>query len=1250
MSVLENNLINTYKTMVGLSNVDNTSDLNKPISNATQTALDSKLNLAGGTLIGGLTGTVATFSGDLTANGISISSLNSGKLNLAGGTLTGGLTGTSATFSGDVTANGISISSLNSGKLNLAGGTLTGSLTGTSATFSGDVTANGFSISSLNSGKLNLAGGVLTGGLTGTTASFSGPLIANGGITGTTASFTGLLSANGGLNSTVANFSGDVTANGISISSLNSGKLNLVGGTLTGGLTGTVASFSGPLIANGGITGTTANFSGLLSAIGGLTGTVATFSGDVTANGISISSLNSGKLNLTGGTLTGGLTGTTATFSGPLIANGGITGTTANFSGLLSANGGLTGTVANFSGDVTANGISISSLNSGKLSLTGGTLVGGITVPQITDLTVNNNTVATTSFVNSKVSAISLKLPVDLVSTTNQTLTSTAYNYDISNAAYRIVHATDFAYGTGNFTCEAWVNITSFNNNIAIFDTRPNGTVFTNGIVLMISSSGYMSYFHYTIGMTYSTIAKVELNTLTHIVYQRVGDFLQFYVNGVLKDTISFNQNLTSITNLIIGRVSDIIVTNDTYKFKGTINNIRITRAAVYSGNFTPSQTLSALPNTVLLITNSNPLIDTSGTNKTISFEGTTTYNSITIAGTWISGIDSVIPTINNRILFVGQTNQIENGIYVMTNSTTISRSSDFSLSYAASGTNVFIKSGTLYANTNWICTNLTGSDIVGTNSLIFNSIKTDIIPISKITNLQTSLDNKLNLTGGTLVGGLTGTTASFSGPLIANGGITGTTANFSGLLTANGGLTGTVASFSGDVTANGISISSLNSGKLNLVGGTLTGGLTGTVATFSGPLIANGGITGTVGSFSGLLRANGGLNSTTGSFSGDVTSNGISISSLNSGKLNLVGGTLTGGLTGTTATFSGPLIAIGGITGTVANFSGLLTANGGLTGTVASFSGDVTANGISISSLNSGKLNLVGGTLVGGLTGTTATFSGPLIANGGITGTTATFSGLLSANGGLNSTTGTFSGDVIANGISISSLNSGKLSLTGGNLTGTITVPQITDLTLNNNTVATTSFVTSKLSSISTSSTSSTLSVDLVSTTNQTLTSSGTWLSGIDSVIPTVNNRILFVGQTNQIENGIYVMTNSTTISRSSDFSLSYTASGTNVFIKSGTLYANTEWVCTNLTDSDIVGTNSLIFNSIKTATATVSGPLIATKGITGTTATFSTNLNVSGKISCNLPNYATNADAITAGLPTGTFYRTAGAIKIVI
>lgn len=57
------------QAMVGLGNVDNTSDANKPVSTATQTALDEKANLSGATFTGAISGTSLTLSGNLTVNG-----------------------------------------------------------------------------------------------------------------------------------------------------------------------------------------------------------------------------------------------------------------------------------------------------------------------------------------------------------------------------------------------------------------------------------------------------------------------------------------------------------------------------------------------------------------------------------------------------------------------------------------------------------------------------------------------------------------------------------------------------------------------------------------------------------------------------------------------------------------------------------------------------------------------------------------------------------------------------------------------------------------------------------------------------------------------------------------------------------------------------------------------------------------------------------------------------------------------------
>ena len=58
---------------VGLGNADNTSDANKPVSTATQTALDLKSNLASPTFTGTVTAAALTVSGNLTVSGTTTS-------------------------------------------------------------------------------------------------------------------------------------------------------------------------------------------------------------------------------------------------------------------------------------------------------------------------------------------------------------------------------------------------------------------------------------------------------------------------------------------------------------------------------------------------------------------------------------------------------------------------------------------------------------------------------------------------------------------------------------------------------------------------------------------------------------------------------------------------------------------------------------------------------------------------------------------------------------------------------------------------------------------------------------------------------------------------------------------------------------------------------------------------------------------------------------------------------------------------
>lgn len=84
--------VSPSKSMVGLSNVDNTTDLNKPISNAAQTALDLKANVN--------TSPTITLGGDLTGN-VTLS-------NLGNATLTATIAANSVTLGTDTTGDFVS--------------------------------------------------------------------------------------------------------------------------------------------------------------------------------------------------------------------------------------------------------------------------------------------------------------------------------------------------------------------------------------------------------------------------------------------------------------------------------------------------------------------------------------------------------------------------------------------------------------------------------------------------------------------------------------------------------------------------------------------------------------------------------------------------------------------------------------------------------------------------------------------------------------------------------------------------------------------------------------------------------------------------------------------------------------------------------------------------------------------------------------------------------------------------------------
>jgi len=159
------------------------------VTSALQTQLDSKLNLTGGTLTGGLIGTTGSFSssgsgdtftiGHTSGSGIALNITKNGNgeglyINKASGsgnaaTIIGTLNattlvksgGTASQFlkaDGSVDSSTYATTTALAAYLPLAGGTLTGALSGTSATFSSAVTSTGTLTAGASNGNIRIKG------------------------------------------------------------------------------------------------------------------------------------------------------------------------------------------------------------------------------------------------------------------------------------------------------------------------------------------------------------------------------------------------------------------------------------------------------------------------------------------------------------------------------------------------------------------------------------------------------------------------------------------------------------------------------------------------------------------------------------------------------------------------------------------------------------------------------------------------------------------------------------------------------------------------------------------------------------------------------------------------------------------------------------------------------------------------------------------------------------------------------------
>ena len=146
-----------------------------------------------------------------------------------------------------------------------------------------------------------------------------------------------------------------------------------------------------------------------------------------------------------------------------------------------------------------------------------------------------------------------------------------------------VVSSSNFAFGTGDFTIEYWINTsTSADNGILQISTTAGGfaTSYTNGLMMSLFSG---TLYYALGGSSANTGTTINNGNWRHITMCRSGSSLKIFVDGISIVSTTNTTNVTA-TNLVIGGYY-----STSYTLSGYIDDLRITRGvARYTTNFPP--------------------------------------------------------------------------------------------------------------------------------------------------------------------------------------------------------------------------------------------------------------------------------------------------------------------------------------------------------------------------------------------------------------------------------------------------------------------------------------------------------------------------------------------------------------------------------------------------------------------------------------------------------------------------------------
>jgi len=181
-----------------------------------------------------------------------------------------------------------------------------------------------------------------------------------------------------------------------------------------------------------------------------------------------------------------------------------------------------------------------------------------------------------------------------------------------------------FSFGTGNFTVEGWMYLTTMGVYNTLFS---NGTAVAGAVGLYtLGTNNKLSFAEYY-GTDVNGSTTLSINTWYHVAVTRSGSTVRLFLNGNIENSNASDSFNNTTNNLVIGSAWGTAADG---RMNGYISNFRIVKGtALYTASFTPSTSpLTAIANTSLLTCNAATIVDASSNNFTITNNNTATVSS----------------------------------------------------------------------------------------------------------------------------------------------------------------------------------------------------------------------------------------------------------------------------------------------------------------------------------------------------------------------------------------------------------------------------------------------------------------------------------------------------------------------------------------------------------------------------------------------------------------------------------------------